>query len=69
MIARLSDKKHLPVCELVHTSAKRLAVKPHLSVVDTYRILPPGILSPVGQPGSGRRMNSRQGRGVEIPAP
>jgi hypothetical protein len=36
----------LPLCELVHTSAMRLAVKTHLSVVDTYRILPPGILSP-----------------------
>jgi hypothetical protein len=36
----------LPLCELVHTSAKRLAVKAHLSVVDTYRILAPGILSP-----------------------
>ena len=36
----------LALCELVHTSAMRLAVKTHLSVVDTYRILPPGILSP-----------------------
>jgi hypothetical protein len=36
----------LPVCELAHTSAERLAVKTHPSVVDTYRILPPGILSP-----------------------
>ena len=72
----LFDKKNLPVCELVHTSAKRLAVKTHLSVVDTYRILPPGILSPgflsglfIGRPGPGRRMNSCLGSGVEIPAP
>jgi hypothetical protein len=46
MIAKLSDKKHLSVCELVHTSAKQLAVETHLSIVDAYRILPPGILSP-----------------------
>jgi hypothetical protein len=36
-----SSTKKLPLCELVHTSANRLAVKTQLFVVDTYRILPP----------------------------
>jgi hypothetical protein len=47
MTAGLSDKKYLLVCELVHTTAKRLAVNQHSSVADAYRAYcTPGRLSP-----------------------
>jgi hypothetical protein len=49
-VPETADKKHLLICELVHTTAKRLALKMQPSIVDAYcaycapRHIEPGFL-------------------------